>query len=846
MSSTDPRSSRRARFTVVLVTTAALVLALASAPGASASPHPGKAAPRKAAAVPPDDPGRGMVYRGLHRSVPADDCHGRRLFRTRHGSCTHGPDEPPAGFAVHGSVPPAPTTLLAPTFPCDGDGVTGFRVQVLYVHAADVASRYATYRSSFVQWAADADTIYSASASETGGVRHIRFVQDATCAPTIPDVTIPAAADDDFGATEAALSDLGYGRSDRKYMLFVDATVYCGIGGVAGDDNPAASNANNTGPSYGRSDSGCWSGDVAAHELGHNLGAVQLSAPHTSGGYHCVDEYEVMCYSDYPNYPPMQYLCPDAGRDRTRLDCNHDDYYNTAPASGSYLATHWNVADNSFLVGGLPYGSVSGRVLRPDGTPIVGAHVVLDEHPGFSATTTATGAYSLPVVPDGDQHLTVGPCLVVARLVTVHGATTVNLVASSPADASYTCTGTAPSWTGAANALALTGDEATQTVTLPFSFRYYGQNYGTLSVSTNGTAGFVGTGTAFDNTALPTVDAPNATLYPFWDDLVVDSAASVRTQAFGTSPNRTFVVEWRNVARFDDAAQRISFEIVLAESGAIAFDYRNVGTDAMARAASATIGIENETGTSAVQAAVDTPALTGDASIAFAPRVPDLSIGDTAVSEGATGSRSARFTVTLSEPATRDVTASYATVAGDAHAGVDFSSRRGTVTIPAGSTSTTLSVPVLGDTTVEPGEAFSVWLSGAQGAALRRAVGVGRIIDDDPSTGLRVAIGDASLVEGRRGTRSLRFTVSLSGTTSSAVSVHYATANGSAIAGSDYTATSGTATIPAGSTSVAVSVPVRPDTIVESTESFTVALSNVVGATIGRTTGVGRILDDDA
>src|SRR5262249_53538772 len=68
----------------------------------------------------------------------------------------------------------------------------------------------------------------------------------------------------------------------------------------------------------------------------------------------CIDEYDIMCYSDYPNYPQMQYLCPNPSDDDTLLDCHHDDYFNTAPAPGSYLATHWNPANNRFLTNAPP------------------------------------------------------------------------------------------------------------------------------------------------------------------------------------------------------------------------------------------------------------------------------------------------------------------------------------------------------------------------------------------------------------------------------------------------------------------------------------------------------------
>jgi hypothetical protein len=80
----------------------------------------------------------------------------------------------------------------------------------------------------------------------------------------------------------------------------------------------------------------------------HNLGGVQNDAPHASGGWHCVDEFDIMCYSDTPSYPLMHYLCP--ASQEVLLDCNHDDYYHTNPPADSYLATHWNVANSAFLL----------------------------------------------------------------------------------------------------------------------------------------------------------------------------------------------------------------------------------------------------------------------------------------------------------------------------------------------------------------------------------------------------------------------------------------------------------------------------------------------------------------
>ncbi|MEU1281330.1 RICIN domain-containing protein [Streptomyces sp. NPDC005805] len=256
---------------------------------------------------------------------------------------------------------PAANGPAGQTVQCDGDGSSGNRVQVVYVHAPG-KDRYAQYFASFRKWAADADLIFSESAKDTGGVRHIRYVTAADCTPTVLNIELPAAALAEFSATNRALAAKGLDRRDRKYMIFADSQVYCGIGTFAGDERPGQNNLSNFGPSYGRTDTGCWGGHTAAHELGHNLGAVNNSAPNTSRGAHCTDEWDVMCYSDSPYYPTMRNVCRDRGYEN-RLDCNNDDYFHTNPRPGSYLATHWNIADNQFLMRG------TGTTPNPRPTP---------------------------------------------------------------------------------------------------------------------------------------------------------------------------------------------------------------------------------------------------------------------------------------------------------------------------------------------------------------------------------------------------------------------------------------------------------------------------------------------
>ena len=301
--------------------------------------------------LPPNRPERGLIYDGLE-ALADGTCKG--LYRIKQTQfCTHGPDSPPNGLDIKRDVQPIATaaTSLAR---CDGDGVSGTRTEVIYARAANVTDRYSAYLASFRQWASDVDTVYQNSAAATGGSRRIRFVHDSTCTIVVRNVILSTTGDDDFAATRAELQAQGYNRLDRAYLVFVDAHVYCGIATMDYDDQPGQGNVNNSGPAFARIDNACWDLHTVAHEHMHMLGGVQPSAPHTTGGGHCTDEYDVMCYSDrsYTD-PPMQYLCSNQALENA-FDCNHDDYYHTDPPAYSYLATHWNVANSPFLFGSSP------------------------------------------------------------------------------------------------------------------------------------------------------------------------------------------------------------------------------------------------------------------------------------------------------------------------------------------------------------------------------------------------------------------------------------------------------------------------------------------------------------
>ncbi len=240
-------------------------------------------------------------------------------------------------------------------------------------------------------------------------------------------------------------------------------------------------------------------------------------------------------------------------------------------------------------------------------------------------------------------------------------------------------------------------------------------------------------------------------------------------------------------------------------------------------------------------ATVERPVATG--TITDDSGVPSLSINDVTVTE-VVGGVDAVFTVTLSNPASTVVTVSYVTSngsgTGDATAGSDYTAVSATtLTIGANTLTGTITVRVLDDLVDEPSETFTVTLSSPSGATVADDEGIGTITDNDGSPSL--SIGDVTVGEGAEA----EFTVRLSAVSGLAVMVDFTTSDVSALAELDYETRSGTLTIPAGSTTGKIPVPVLDDVLDEPDETFTVTLSNPTNATVGDGTGTGTIEDGD-
>src|SRR5262249_11089108 len=150
-------------------------------------------------------------------------------------------------------------------------------------------------------------------------------------------------------------------------------------------------------------------------------------------------------------------------------------------------------------------------------------------------------------------------------------------------------------------------------------------------------------------------------------------------------------------------------------------------------------------------------------------------------------------TVSLNWASATAVTVTYWANNGTATVGNDFYSATATMTFNPGETSKTVTVQGMTDIIKEPDEGFYLDLSNARGAAIGRSPGIGTILNDDTLPG--VSVGDASPVtEGNSGTTTAVFTVYLTEASSSVVTANYGTGTGSASAGVDFQAVSGTLT----------------------------------------------------
>ena len=184
---------------------------------------------------------------------------------------------------------------------------------------------------------------------------------------------------------------------------------------------------------------------------------------------------------------------------------------------------------------------------------------------------------------------------------------------------------------------------------------------------------------------------------------------------------------------------------------------------------------------------------------------------------------------------------------GTATNGVDYDTdiAQGQLTFAPGETQKTITVSTHQDFDIEGLETIGLKLSAASRNALITSPRTAQVLiaDDDGPTQVQLAPATQSVNEAA-GTA--QFFAVRSGDISGDSGVDYATSDGTATAGSDYTATSGHFDYHVGDFSQAINVPINEDNDIENSETFNVALSNVTGATLGNASATATIVDNDS
>ncbi|QTX03594.1 carboxypeptidase regulatory-like domain-containing protein [Agromyces archimandritae] len=290
---------------------------------------------------------------------------------------------------------------------------------------------------------------------------------------------------------------------------------------------------------------------------------------------------------------------------------------------------------------------VSGTVTdAASGAAVANATVGLSG-PIEAATTDASGAFSFAEVPAGTYTLsaTAGACAApYSTELVVDGPESVDVALDALQDAfGYSCAVGTDGYREGSDLVSITGDEAKAEVALPFDFQLYGEFYDTAYISSNGHVNFLAGVTVYSNKAIPSSTAPNAVIYPFWDDLKLDANSAVYTDETTVDGQDAFVIEWRNAHIFGDETARLSFSVTLVANGAIILGYGDQAGDSdRLTGSSATIGLEDAAGAVASQysfnEAVVTPGLAITYSLPPAGRVTGAitDVNDTLPIEGAT------------------------------------------------------------------------------------------------------------------------------------------------------------------------------------------------------------------
>ncbi|MFH9726017.1 carboxypeptidase regulatory-like domain-containing protein [Streptomyces sp. NPDC017254] len=293
------------------------------------------------------------------------------------------------------------------------------------------------------------------------------------------------------------------------------------------------------------------------------------------------------------------------------------------PTGSTVTIVENGTSTRDFTLEKAPDATLGGTV-RTEGGVEAGATVVVQGTP-VKTVSAADGTYSVPL-PVGAYNIAVTPVSRCATATTVR----VELTASAGRDFDLgsredgfgtTCqVGTGAFPTGDTKLAIASPTAGSAPIDLPFPVALYGRTYRSATATVKGVLAFGATSVTSANISLPSTSVPNGALYPFWDNLQIDTGSStsgVYWATRGTTPHRTTVVEWRDLQFISAPAQRISFSVVIGEDGTVSYHYKDIDSGTYENGSGATIVVEDHNGTDALQYSFNQAAVATGMSVSF-------------------------------------------------------------------------------------------------------------------------------------------------------------------------------------------------------------------------------------
>lgn len=291
----------------------------------------------------------------------------------------------------------------------------------------------------------------------------------------------------------------------------------------------------------------------------------------------------------------------------------------------------------------------------------------------------------------------------------------------------------------------------------------------------------------------------------------------------------------------DIDGEKITYSILSGNTGNAFKIDSNTGVVAVNTTSA--IDFETQETYSLVVRATDTNGSFKDATITINVQNTDsdivLTIADSGITEGNSGTSNMTFTVTASETLVNNLSFSYAIAEQTATYPEDYTVESGSATMLSGTKTVTFNIPIVGDAIVETNETFEVSLNSLS-AGTTSGTAQGLITDNDNAV---LTISDAAASEGNG---KIDFTVKLTGAVQGGLTVGYDLSDVSATGGDDYNEASGTVVFAGTNNETKViSVPISNDNIVELQETFQVSLSTSKPSVNADDKAIGTINDND-